>query len=333
MLPENTGPDSGSPSRTPPDRGGNLAGGEGGAGSFEEVAGLAAPEANQGAANPGAGKETEDEDSDGEGPAGEARGTAGPEVLRDQESPRRFSRSHRITDAKFRAAVKEAEGNTTVIAKALGCSINNVQQRIARDPELRALFGGRNGGYLREPAGPDAPSGLAPFQRHPSDIPTDLKGPSLLEAVEDSDREQYRRALLAYGVSDKYIAKSRALDGMAKNAGRLMAVSLNMTHQNYMGQLHVLSDVADDVRERMKGRMGEDGKLIELGHEDYAMLAKVLLEMTKEMRAGTTLVMQSTEALIRMENAINGKGNPEGEGKKKPGWGVAKKVNPVKPDA
>ena len=219
-----------------------------------------------------------------------------------------------------------------MVALALGLNKRNVSARVARDPELRALYCGKKGSYGQQPAGPDQPSGLAPFQRQPSDIPVDLKGPSLLDAVELTDREQYRRALLAYGVSDKYIAKSRALDGMAKNAGRLMAVSMNMTHQNYMGQLHVLGEVADEVKERLKGHKQEDGTYKPLCPEDFATLSRVFTEMTKEMRAGVTLVMQSTEALIRMENAVNGKGNPDAAGKAKPAWGKSKTVNPQKPN-
>jgi hypothetical protein len=156
-------------------------------------------------------------------------------------------------------------------------------------------------------------------------LPDIVPGVELVDQIAQMDREAYRTALKEYGVSDKQLAKLKALDGLAANGGRLLSVSLQMTHQNYVGQLHNLAEVADDIRERLKPQMGEDGVPTHMNAEDYSYLAKIYVECVKEAGRGYGLMMTGTEAMVRMITASKGEAKGGG-GQVKGAWGPMKKV-------
>lgn len=160
--------------------------------------------------------------------------------------------------------------------------------------------------------------------RGPGDLPESVGGVELAESVAEMDRQAYRDALKEYGVSDKQLAKLKALDGLAKNGGRLLSVSLQMTHQNYVGQLHNLAEVADELRDRLRGKEMADGSTQPLDFEEYATLSKVYVECVKEAGTGYKLMMAGTEAMVRMIMASKGK-SPSGS-PAEAGWGPMKKV-------
>lgn len=160
----------------------------------------------------------------------------------------------------------------------------------------------------------DAPGQIETMGRRREDLAA-IPGVELVDQVAEMDREMYRTALKAYGVSDKQLAKLKALDGLAKNGGRLLSVSLQMTHQNYVGQLHNLAEVADEVREKMSA----DG----IDAETYSYLAKIYVECVKEAGKGYGLMMTGTEAMVRMMASAKSTGPVE---KATSGWGPMKKV-------
>lgn len=213
------------------------------------------------------------------------------------------------------------------MAAALGITEASVRQRVYSDPELKALYAHRKGSFGK-PAdeSPKPPDGTAPFRRRVDDLPEPVRGIELAETVAEMDRDIYREGLREYGVSEKQLKKLKALDGLAKDSGRLLSVSLQMTHQNYLGQLHKLADVADDLLERMKG-VEIDGKYIPHAPEDQASLTKCYIECVKEAGKGYQLIMEGTQAMVRMIAVASGVSDtaPARETKWKP-----KKVNPAK---
>jgi len=215
----------------------------------------------------------------------------------------------KVSKQTFRAATIANDGNRTHIARALGLDKSSVSRRIAADPELNALYGDHKADLPAE-----APAELKALGRRRSDLEA-IPGIELVDAVAEMDRENYRAALEKYGVSKGTLEKLKALDGLAADGGRLLAVSLQMTHQNYVGQLHKLAEVADDIKKRLTD---------ELGAEDYSYLAKVYVECVKEAGKGYGLMMTGTEAMIRMMVSARGQGG--GEPKAQAGWGPMKKV-------
>lgn len=151
------------------------------------------------------------------------------------------------------------------------------------------------------------------------DIPPVPENVSLIQQVEQQDRDIFRKALREAGVSVKTIDKLKSLDGLAINGGRLLTTSLQMTHQNFIGQHFTLTDVADDLRKRMDET--DDP-------EQYAALARVWIECAKEAGKGYKLMLEGTEAQIRMMAAA--KGHAPSEAKSVAGWGPMKKVRDVK---
>lgn len=195
--------------------------------------------------------------------------------------------------------------------------------RIKNNARLNALWGDK-GSRVTSPAPPDEDDVLdRRTEDAPPVPPTTIE---LAEMVAESDRRRYRAALRRAGVSEKQLEKMKNLDGLAKNTGMLLTVSLQQTHQNYIGQLHMLSEVSDELRERLKGMIGPDGKLEPLDTESASYLYRCYTEMVKEQGRGYQLMMEGAQAFIRM--MMMAKGNdPDSKVQKKPGWGAAKQVN------
>lgn len=147
----------------------------------------------------------------------------------------------------------------------------------------------------------------------------------LVEQVAEMDREAYRNALKEYGVSERQLNKLKALDGLAKNGGRLLSVSLQMTHQNYVGQLHNLAEVADQLKDRMAGKKMEDGSTQPPDVEEHSALARAYIECVKEAGKGYGLMMAGTEAMVRMMASARA-GDKGAQPKATSGWGPMKKV-------
>jgi hypothetical protein len=191
---------------------------------------------------------------------------------------------------------------------------------------LRALWGNRN---------PDSPAPKPPnaddaIDRRNGSLPASVKDAPTIElgeVVAEADRRRYRAALRKAGVPEKQLEKMKNLDGLATSTGMLISVSLQQTHQNYIGQLHMLSSACDDLHERLKGVTMEDGTVVPLDAESASFLYRCYTEMVKEQGRGYQLMMEGAQALIRMMMMAKGD-DPEGRGaQKKPGWGKPKKVN------
>ncbi len=146
----------------------------------------------------------------------------------------------------------------------------------------------------------------------------------LRDLIRQPDLDRYYDALKRSGVSAKHLEKMTALDGLATSTGMALSVSLQKTHQNYVRQLHMLSDVCDELHEQLKGTRMPDGTLIPLSPEERSFLYRCYTEMVKEQGRGYQLMFEGTQALVRM--MMMGRGDDPGNGapQKKPGWGAGK---------
>lgn len=138
--------------------------------------------------------------------------------------------------------------------------------------------------------------------------------------------ELYRGGLKLYGLSEKHLAKLKSLDKLCTD-GSLLIISHKVCLQSYIGLLHHADEIADAVRERMKGTVvPDDDSLIPLNTEDFAELAKIHIECVKERGKGFALMMSGLETIARMTRE-NDKESPSAP--KTPGWGPMKKVRPA----
>lgn len=144
--------------------------------------------------------------------------------------------------------------------------------------------------------------------------------------VDPKDLDIYYTALRAYGVSEKRLAQMRALDGLAKDWATHLSISLRGHHQSYDGQLHNLAEVAEDIKERLKGHKNEDGTYTPLDAESYSWLSKVYVECVKEGGKGVGMMLTLTQALVQMISA--NKNQAGGPPRATAGWGPMKKVRP-----
>jgi len=166
------------------------------------------------------------------------------------------------------------------------------------------------------------------MDRNAQDIPPEVSI-EVIKQIEAMDREMYLDSLKKAGVSVKTLDNLRAMDGLAKDAGRQLSMSLEMTHKNFILQLMKLAEVSDSLRSRLEGKEMEDGTKVALEPIEYAAISRVYIECVKEARSGYGMMLTGTEAMVRMMTAAKGKGDSP-EGKATAGWGPMKKVRDVK---
>lgn len=229
--------------------------------------------------------------------------------------PEAKGKDRRISGQTFRAACIAAKGNRTLIAAATGLHRKSVTKRINSDPELKEKYGDAD---ADAPTVPPAEMGV--LNRNPDDLPAHVAVE--IGQVDAADMAQYYTALKAYGVSDERINKLKSLDGLANNWATHVSISLRGHHQSYNGQLHNLAEVAENIKKKLDGVPGPDGKIVQLDAESYSYLAKVYVECVKEAGKGMGMMLTLTEALVRMIGAKN----EVQTAKAVSGWGPMKKV-------
>lgn len=167
------------------------------------------------------------------------------------------------------------------------------------------------------------PSEAQVMGRDPADLPERVANE--IGQVTDDDQQMYWNALRASGVSEARLKQLKSLNGLSRDWATHISLSLRGHHQSYDAQLHKLAEVADDIRERLKGQLADDGETrIPLSAEDYSYLSKVYTECVKEAGKGVNTMLALTEAVVRMMAA--NKDQHAGEEKATPGWGKMKKV-------
>lgn len=179
------------------------------------------------------------------------------------------------------------------------------------------------------PPDPVAPTNGDAMHRRPGDLPA-MPGMSqqdveLALAISDADNRILREGLAAMGVGERTLKKLKGLEGLASSSGKFVAVALEKTHRMYFLQIIGNFELADDLRERFltpKPDKDDASKFIDpiASDEIRAMYYRNYTEMVKEGGRGYKLIMEGTEALVRMIMAAKGAGDPKAKGPKKAGW-------------
>lgn len=206
-------------------------------------------------------------------------------------------------------ACKVAEGNQRMIARALGINRSAVQNRIARDPQLNALYGDM------------APNGDSPVPpreadvllRQPSDFPLVPSNPELGEMVKETEK-LVRDGLSTLGVPAATIAKLKSFDGLAVGAGAFLAQSLQDTHQIYYIKLMQLDAMADDIKRRYL----DEGAPEAPPPLERMFWQRAYNECIEQLGKGHDRMLSGTQAMVAMMKA-KGKQSEIG-GRAKPGW-------------
>lgn len=189
-------------------------------------------------------------------------------------------------------AMKEANGDQKEAAKALGISHKDIAARVAAHPTLRALY---SDGERTTIGTEDI------FDRRAKDSPlaSDLTPDELASAIMKQDRELQIRGLKELGVQEKTIEKLRSLDGLAKNMGKHLSISLQTSYQMLALQQIRLFEETESIRDQLQStQLPPDQKL---------HYWRLYLDMIRETNRGHQTLYASSEALVRMMSAARGR--------------------------
>lgn len=207
-----------------------------------------------------------------------------------------------------------ANGNTRLMGRALEMDHKMVQRRIERSPKLFALYGNRVEGAPEI----EAPTELETVVRTPETLPPEIVNSERAEEMMKQDRELLRSGLQAAGIKSETIDKMRALDGLARNAGSFLSVSLDYTHRLHIYSTAALFEEMVYIRETYL-RPGQDGKP---KYDPMVMVfwQRAFNEIADLLGKSYDRTLAGTQAMVAMMKA-RGKtpGAPAGA-KSKPGW-------------
>lgn len=203
-------------------------------------------------------------------------------------------------------------------ARVLGIDESTVRERVARIPELRALYGNRS----EDATVPAPPSEGATMLRNPSQLPVAVPAADLGQMVEVTEK-LLRGGLEQLGVPKATIAKLRDLSALRIDAGAMLAVSLQDTHQLYYLQLLSLQARADEIKARY---LSEDQEVDAEGKKTPSIdpMARMFwqrahTEIIEQLGKGYDRMLAGTQAMVTMMKAGRDK-NKAGESKVDAGW-------------
>lgn len=238
------------------------------------------------------------------------------------------SKRKRLSKTEVSIALREAEGNVALAARALDTGERNVHWWIANDTELNALYGGMSAASKEV----KPPEGLDVLTRSPEEAPAAIvedgvpppKDINMALAIAESDMQAMRDGLKRMGIGDSTLAKLKELDTLAKNDGLFLSISLRTTHRMYFVQAVNLMETADGLKKRYLDPVqdpdkapGETKENNNCNAEERAYFYKCYHEMVKESGRAYSLMMAGTEAMVRMLKAATGDDKPRS---KKPKW-------------
>lgn len=240
--------------------------------------------------------------------------------------------SKRLTKTEVAIALRHAEGNIELAARALDCSQQNVRWWIAEDTELNALWGGMT------PKSPpvEPPSEAELMDRDVTTQPEAIPSPgavNLALGIAEQDAKILLNGLKELGINEKTLDRLRKLDGLAQSNGHFLSVSLQTTHRMYFLQLVEMMEVAQKLKADYLDFEVEDPKnpgqkLGRLSHEERAWFYKCYTEMVKEAGKGYNTMMEGTKAMVMMLKAASGDGDKPKQGK--PKWHTREAAKPAK---
>lgn len=187
----------------------------------------------------------------------------------------------------------------------LGIDGKSVWDRIEHIPELRALYFRKDSKSIPEPA----PTEAATLLRSPSELPITIPSADLGQMVAVTEK-LLGGGFATLGVPEATIKKLRDLSALRIDAGAMLAVSLQDTHQLYYLQLLSLTARADEIRAQyldIKSATYDPS----LEPTDRMFWQRAHTEIVEQLGRGYDRMMAGTEAMVAiMKGKSNGKEPP-----------------------
>lgn len=220
----------------------------------------------------------------------------------------------RIPRADFIRTVKATEGNFSLAARVLGVEPSTVRARVSRIPELFALYGNRS----EDADVPPPPTPGKTMTRTPGEIPATVPAADLGQMVEVTEK-LLSGGLEKLGVPASTITKLRDLSQLRIDAGAMLAVSLQDTHQLYYLQLLSLAARADEIRVYYLDPESEK-YLKDLDPMARMFWQRAHTEIVDQLGKGYDRMMAGTQAWMAMLKGKHGKNQPKEAEKPDAGW-------------
>lgn len=211
--------------------------------------------------------------------------------------------------------MKIAKGSVKAAAMGLGMSRTALRERIDRNPQLFALYG-----HQGEDAEIAEETETGTMLRTPADLPaTQPENRELAETLMKQDRELLRSGLQAAGIKPETIARIRSLDGLARNTGAFLSVSMDFTHR-----LHIFSQAAlfEEMEYIRKNHLRAD----KMDPMVKVMWQRAFNEIADMLGKGYDRTLAGTQAMMAIMSKSGGEKPGAGATKGKPGWQQARDV-------
>jgi hypothetical protein len=218
----------------------------------------------------------------------------------------------RIPRADFIRTVKACEGNFSLAARVLGIDVSSVRSRVERIPELHALYGNRS----EDATVPPPPTEGSTLLRNPGQLAAPIPAADLGQMVQVTEK-LLNGGLEKLGVPKATIEKLRDLSELRIDAGAMLAVSLQDTHQLYYLQLLSLAARADEIYN--KYLKTDDEKVEKMDPMARMFWQRAHTEIIEQLGKGYDRMMAGTQAMVTMLKAGKDK-NKAPENKVDAGW-------------
>lgn len=227
--------------------------------------------------------------------------------------------------------MKECKGNFTLVGRVLGLDESSVRARVERSPELNALYGNRSDNAVVPPA----PSEGETLLRTPNQLGAPIPAADLGQMVKVTEK-LLGGGLEKLGVPAATITKLRDLSAMRIDAGAMLAVSLQDTHQLYYLQLLTLQARADEIKRLYLSEEVPDPENKQPAVDPMARMfwQRAHTEIVEQLGKGYDRMMAGTVAMVAMLKPKNNKNTPPSE-QGDAGWTqqVPKSVKRLAPEA
>lgn len=201
-----------------------------------------------------------------------------------------------------------------MVGRVLGVDVSSVRDRVGRIPELKALYGHR--GENSEP--PPPPNEGATLLRTPDLISAPIPAADLGQMVAVTEK-LLNGGFERLGVPAATITKLRDLSALRIDAGAMLAVSLQDTHQLYFLQLLALQARADEIKRLYLSEEvpDPDRKLPQIDPMARMFWQRAHTEIVEQLGKGYDRMMAGTQAMVAM---MKGSGKKPAPAKTEAGW-------------
>lgn len=199
--------------------------------------------------------------------------------------------------------MRKHEGNYSTAAKELGIDKHNLQEKVRRDPKLKALWqvAGNQG---------HAPSEVELMAR--SEPPSAPDHKELLGALKKNGKDVFMNGIEGMLKNPKNIEKLKVFENLNGGVGRLMSNALEVTQKIAIRQNMALFEVAEKLRDDISAGL--------LDPEDELVRTKLFLQTTEQQGKFYDRLLHGLDLMIKMSE------KDKKEDKRKPGFRPLKEM-------